>query len=77
MPAVNCSVTKLSARHMTDSGVVHLEARKQAGTWVARFRGPELKLGHRFKSAGDACCYLQMSFSRHFPKHRCTAACWA
>lgn len=77
MAVLNCKIAELKASHKTDKGTVHLEARRQAGTWVARFWGPELQGWNRFNSASEACCYLQRWFSRRFPGHRCTAACRA
>ena len=62
--------------HATTEGAVRLEARKQARRkWEARLEGPDLEGAETFPSFRAAFDYLERSFAKMYPKHRCTAEC--
>lgn len=62
--------------HSTEDGVVRLEARKQSRrTWRARFSGPQFEGEQSFSSFRAAFNYLERSFARMYPEHRCGPGC--
>lgn len=62
--------------HATEEGPVRLEAKKQTRrTWRARCEGPQLEGGEEFNSFREAYAYLERSFAKIYPEHRCSARC--